>query len=103
MKKGYTYILASKENGTIYTGVTSDLMKRLWQHKNNIVQGFTSRYNVHNLVYYEEYGDIYDAIVREKQIKGWSRKKKLNLINRNNPKWLDLSKDWFMDSSEASE
>ncbi len=102
MKKGYTYILASKRNGTLYTGVTSDLTKRIWQHKNSVIDGFTAKYKVNILVYYEIYDEIINAIQREKQIKGWSRKKKLQLIEEKNPKWEDLSAEWFLDSSEQA-
>ena len=84
------YILASKRNGTLYTGVTSNLMKRVWEHKHNVVKGFTQRYNVHKLVYYEVCPSMGAAIIREKQIKGGSRKKKLALIESMNPLWADL-------------
>ncbi len=95
MKSAYTYILASKKHGTLYTGVTSDLYSRVWQHKNNAFKGFTSKYNVKTLVFYEEYGRIEDAIMREKQIKGWIRKKKIDLIESVNPNWDDLSQEWY--------
>ncbi|HYH74525.1 MAG TPA: GIY-YIG nuclease family protein [Candidatus Saccharimonadales bacterium] len=91
MKKGgYTYILASKRNGTLYTGVTSDLTERVWQHKEDAVKGFTSKYAVHLLVWYEEHETIEDAIEREKQLKRWHRAWKLSLIEESNPEWLDL-------------
>ena len=89
--KSYVYILFNKKNGTLYTGITSDLKKRLYQHKNKIYEGFTSKYDVTKLGYYEVYNDIKAAIEREKQIKGGSRKKKLLLIERLNPEWKDLS------------
>ena len=89
-KKGYTYILFSKRNGTLYVGVTSDLIKRIWEHKNKIIEGFTKKYNVDKLGYYEIFDDIENAIIREKQIKSWSRKKKLFLIESTNPEWNDL-------------
>ena len=89
--KSYIYILFNKKNGTLYTGITSDLKKRLYQHKNKIYEGFTSKYDVTKLGYYEVYNDIKAAIEREKQIKGGSRKKKLLLIERLNPEWKDLS------------
>ena len=89
--KSYVYILFNKKNGTLYTGITSDLKKRLYQHKNKIYEGFTSKYDVTKLGYYEVYNDIKVAIEREKQIKGGSRKKKLLLIERLNPEWKDLS------------
>ena len=89
-RKSYIYILFNKPNGTFYTGVTSDLAKRIWEHKNKITGGFTAKYNVDKLGYYEEFTDIKDAIAREKQIKGGSRKKKLDLIMNGNPNWIDL-------------
>ena len=89
-KKSYIYILFNAPAGILYTGVTSDLKKRVWEHKNKITGGFTAKYNVNKLGYYEEYNDIKDAITREKQIKGGSRKKKLELINSMNPEWNDL-------------
>ncbi|MBI5436849.1 MAG: GIY-YIG nuclease family protein [Nitrosomonadales bacterium] len=84
------YILASKRNGTLYVGVTSDLVSRIWQHKNNQVEGFTERYGVHLLVYYELLADMYAAITREKQIKKWNRAWKIRLIESFNPAWRDL-------------
>jgi putative endonuclease len=84
------YILASKQNGTLYIGVTGDLVKRAWQHKNNLVEGFTKKYGVHLLVYYEMHPDILSAITREKQLKKWNRAWKLELIEENNPEWNDL-------------
>jgi putative endonuclease len=90
MKSFYVYILASKKNGTIYIGITSDLIKRVYEHKNNLVEGFTEKYNVHTLVYYEECSDIYEAIKREKQLKKWNRKWKIDLIEKLNPEWEDL-------------
>jgi len=84
------YIMASKPNGTLYIGVTSDLVSRCWQHKNDLVAGFTKTYRVHRLVYYELHHIIADAIAREKQLKKWNRAWKLSLIERLNPKWQDL-------------
>ena len=89
-KKGYIYILFNKRNGTIYTGVTSDLIKRIYEHKNKFVKSFTSQYGVDKLGYYEIYENIELAIIREKQIKGGSRKNKLKLIESINPAWEDL-------------
>jgi putative endonuclease len=86
----YVYILASRKHGTLYIGVTSDLVKRVYQHKTKIVAGFTSRYNVHRLVWYECYDDPVNAIAREKELKKWRREWKINLIERTNPEWLDL-------------
>ena len=85
------YILASKRNGTLYTGVTSDLERRVHDHKNDVREGFTSRYGVHMLVWCEVYEDIQDAIAREKRIKKWRRKWKIALIEMHNPRWLDLA------------
>jgi putative endonuclease len=93
MKSGYVYILFNKPNGTLYTGVTSDLIKRIYQHKEHQTEGFSSRYKVDKLGYYEECGDIMAAIEREKQIKGGSRKKKIDLITHMNPDWRDLYGD----------
>lgn len=90
----YVYILAS-ESGTLYVGVTSDLEGRMQQHKSGEIKGFTQKYKVNRLLYYEEYDDIYDAIAREKEIKKWRREKKVNLIEQANPGRLDLSQDWF--------
>ncbi len=87
---GYVYILFNKQNGTLYVGVTSDLVKRIFQHKNKFADGFTKKYNIDKLGYYEIYDNIETAIEREKKLKGASRKKKLELIETNNPNWLDL-------------
>ncbi len=87
---GYTYILFNKRNGTLYIGVTSNLVKRVYEHKNKLADGFTKKYNIDKLAYYEVYDDIEEAIIREKKLKGASRKKKLELIEMNNPEWLDL-------------
>ena len=87
----YVYILASRRNGTLYTGVTSDLARRTFEHRNGLVAGFTKRYRVHLLVWYEELDDIHVAITREKQIKGWNRTWKLKLIEKENSGWNDLS------------
>ncbi len=84
------YILASKKDKVLYVGVTSNLQKRIYEHKNNIVKGFTKKYNVHNLVYYEVCPSMESAILREKQIKAGSRNKKIKLIEKENPSWNDL-------------
>ena len=89
-KKGYIYILFNKRNGTLYTGVTSDLPKRIYEHKNKLSEGFTKKYNVDKLGYYEVFDNIITAIEREKQIKAGSRKNKLKLIESINPEWKDL-------------
>ncbi len=86
----FVYVLASKRNGTLYIGVTDNLIRRVYEHKNNLVEGFTMRYGVHDLVYFEEHRDINQAILREKQMKKWKREWKLNLIEKQNPNWKDL-------------
>jgi putative endonuclease len=87
------YILASQKNGTLYIGVTSDLGKRCWEHKENLVEGFTKRYKIHYLVYFELHETMADVIQREKQIKKWRRAWKLSLIEEQNPEWRDLSNE----------
>ncbi len=87
---GYVYILASRRNGTLYIGVTSDLVRRVYDHKHGSVDGFSKKYKTHNLVYYEIHERIDDAILREKQMKAWKRQWKLRLIERQNPDWEDL-------------
>lgn len=84
------YIMTNKPQGTLYVGVTSDLVKRVYEHRNNLVDGFTKRYNLHHLVYYETTSDIYEAIVREKRLKKWNRAWKISLIEKFNPSWSDL-------------
>ena len=90
MKQYYIYILASRRNGTLYVGVTSDLLKRIYEHKQDIVDGFTKKYHVHTLVYYEVHNDIQVAIEREKQIKKWNRRWKMRLVEEMNSEWRDL-------------
>ncbi|HVO65760.1 MAG TPA: GIY-YIG nuclease family protein [Syntrophales bacterium] len=90
MKAFYVYILCSKRNGTLYTGVTSDLVKRVYEHKSNLIDGFSKKYNTHHLVWYELHETAEEAIIREKQIKKWNRRWKLRLIERDNPEWNDL-------------
>ena len=90
MKEYDVYIMASKRNGTLYTGVISDLVWRVWEHKSGEIKGFTSKYKVNQLVYYETHVDITQAIKREKNIQAWKRNWKLNLIEKNNPYWNDL-------------
>lgn len=87
------YILASKRNGTLYIGVTSDLVKRVWEHKNDLVEGFTRKYSVHTLVYFEMHHEMVEAIQREKQLKKWNRAWKIELIEKTNPLWRDLWQD----------
>ncbi|MCL2335050.1 MAG: GIY-YIG nuclease family protein [Endomicrobia bacterium] len=89
-RNAYVYILFNKRNGTLYTGVTSDLIKRVYEHKNKFVDGFTKRYKVDKLAYYEIFESIVNAISREKQLKGGSRRDKLELIEKMNPDWKDL-------------
>ena len=86
----FVYLLASKERGTLYVGVTSDLVKRIWEHKSGLIEGFTRRYRVHTLVWYEAHTTMVAAISREKAIKEWKRAWKIELIETSNPKWLDL-------------
>ena len=90
MGQYFVYMLASKRNGTLYIGVTNNLLKRVHQHKNDIEEGFTRKYNVHSLVYYEVFNRIQDAITREKQMKKWKRQWKMELIEKSNPNWEDL-------------
>ena len=89
----YVYILASKRNGALYTGVTNDLVKRVYEHKNDLADGFTKKYGIHQLVYFEQTGDVNSAIAREKQLKNWHRQWKLELIEEKNPEWKDLFSD----------
>jgi putative endonuclease len=89
----YVYIMASQRNGTLYIGVTNDLVERTTQHKNAEIPGFTKRYRVHRLVYYETFDDPADAILREKRLKKWNRQWKIRLIERTNPHWRDLYDD----------
>ena len=86
----YVYILASERNGTLYIGVTSDLVKRIWDHKSDFVEGFTKQHQVHTLVFYEMHGSMESAITREKQLKEWKRQWKIELIEKSNPYWNDL-------------
>lgn len=96
-KEYYVYIMTNKSR-TLYTGVTNNLERRVYEHKNKLVAGFTSKYNLQFLVYYETTTDINAAIAREKQIKGWLRSKKIALIDSMNPKWKDLSEEWYVTS-----
>ena len=90
----YVYILTNKNNRVMYIGVTNDLERRLYEHKQELVDGFTKRYHVHKLVYYEQSSDVRSAIQREKELKGWLRRKKNALVETMNPDWHDLSQDW---------
>ena len=89
-KSFYVYILSNERNGTLYVGVTSDLAKRVWEHKNEVADGFTKKYGLKNLVYFEVFDDAENAILREKKLKRWKREWKLELIEEDNPRWLDL-------------
>jgi putative endonuclease len=102
MKTYYVYIMTNKENGTIYVGVTNNLARRTYEHKNKITKGFTSKYSLDKLVYFEETSDVESAIAREKQIKAWRRHWKLELVNKSNPDWEDLSEELDLLDSESS-
>jgi putative endonuclease len=94
-KRFFVYIMTNgPKSGVLYTGITGDLVRRVWQHKNKSTPGFTSQYNLVQLVYYEQFIYPDAAIRREKEIKGWRRSKKIELINSTNPKWDDLARDW---------
>ncbi len=93
MKQPCVYVLASKRNGTLYLGVTSNLRQRVWQHKKDLADGFTKRYRVHTLVWYELHGTMQSAIAREKAMKEWKRAWKIELIEKSNPQWRDLAED----------
>ena len=90
----FVYILSNWNDSVLYIGVTGNLPRRLYEHRNHLVDGFSNKYNTEKLVYFEETNDVYSAITREKQLKGWSRKKKNDLITKYNPEWKDLSTGW---------
>jgi putative endonuclease len=90
----YVYILSNMKNGTLYIGVTNDLERRMVEHKNKLVEGFTSKYGLTKLIYFESFQYVNDAIIREKQLKNWNRQWKIDLIEDENVDWIDLSKDW---------
>jgi putative endonuclease len=92
----YVYMMTN-DSGTLYIGVTNDIARRVYEHKQKLVAGFTSKYNITQLVYFEQTNDVQTALAREKQIKGWLRKKKIALIESVNPKWMDLSAEWYKD------
>ena len=94
LKSYYVYILTNKTNNVLYIGVTNDLERRVYEHKNKLVEGFTAKYNLSKLVYFKETGSIESAILREKQLKRWHRDWKINLIKEKNPEFNDLSEDW---------
>ena len=102
MKNYFVYILASNSR-KLYVGVTNDLQRRVFEHKNRITGGFTSKYNINTLVYFEQTPDIEAAIRREKQLKGWSRSKKIALIEDRNPYWDDLSEKWFAENGDSAQ
>jgi len=101
-KTYYVYILTNKRNTVFYTGIISGLEERVYQHKHKLLKGFTSKYNINKLVYYEEYNDVYEAIHREKQLKKWRRQWKIDLIKKDNPGLKDLSADWYKDRDSGS-
>ena len=101
-KKYYIYIMTNR-SGTLYTGVTNDLVQRVYQHKKGMVEGFTKKYRINRLVYFEETKDISAAIEREKQIKRWRREKKVRLIEKMNPEWSDLSEEWYENNEDGEE
>lgn len=90
MEQYFVYILTNKYNNVLYVGITNNLIRRVYEHKNKLISGFTSKYNVNKLVYYESFQSVFDAIKREKEIKGWKSEKKVALINSFNPEWKDL-------------
>jgi len=102
MNSYYVYILANQPNGTLYVGVTNNLERRIFEHKKSLVKGFTSKYKIHTLVYYEQTEDIHAALQREKQLKKWNRRWKIELIEKDNPQWKDLSLSWFNHGSPLS-
>ena len=102
MKTYYVYILASQKRGTIYTGITNDITRRIYEHKNGLIPGFTKQYKVTKLVYVESTNDVQSAIKREKQLKQWRREWKIALIEESNPEWRDLFEGYSMMDSESS-
>jgi len=98
----WIYIVTNKRNGTIYVGVTNSLERRIWQHKSKEIEGFTKRHGLDRLVHFEQFRDVNRAIAREKEVKGWLRKRKLALIETKNPEWADLSDGWFGGSQDSS-
>ncbi len=89
------YILSNKKNGTLYIGMTNNLDRRIFEHKNKLIEGFSKKYDLNILVYFEVYQYVNDAILREKRLKNWNRQWKINLIEEDNPKWNDLALDWY--------
>ncbi len=101
-KQYYVYVLTNKSNKVLYIGITNDLVRRMFEHKNKLVNGFTKKYNLMKLVYYEATGDVESAIRREKQIKNWHRDWKINLVNQFNPEWRDFSEEFLRDAETSS-
>lgn len=101
----YVYILSNKKNGTLYIGMTNNLERRVFEHKNKLVEGFTKKYDLTKLMYYEIFQHVDEAIKREKRLKKWKRQWKINLIEEKNPNWIDLASDWAtnMDSATSAE
>jgi putative endonuclease len=97
----YAYILAS-DSGTFYIGFTGFLEQRVFQHKEKLIEGFTKKYGIHRLLHFESFDDVHRAMARETQLKGWTRAKKIALIEKTNPRWKDLSADWYRDINECS-
>lgn len=95
MAKTYYVFILTNHSKTLYTGMTNDIKRRIFEHKNKLVKGFTSKYKISKLAYFESSSDVNSAIIREKQIKGWLRKKKIELIEKQNPGWKDLSQEWY--------
>ena len=93
----YVYMMTNKSDQVLYIGVTNNLQRRVFEHRNQLVEGFTQMYNVHKLVWFEQTSDVRSAIAREKQLKGWTRKKKDWLVEQMNPTWIDLSDDWYVE------
>ncbi len=102
MRRYYVYIMTNKVNTVLYIGVTSNLQWRVFEHRHKLTKGFTARYNVNKLVYYEGYEYVWDAISREKQLKNWRRQWKIDLINTSNPRLNDLAREWYEGDPESS-
>lgn len=98
MKSYYIYIITNRYNDVLYTGITNNLERRIYEHKHKLIDGFSKKYNLNKLVYFEEFHDVNDALSSEKRIKGWLRKKKIDLIESQNPRWNDLSRDSSLSS-----
>ena len=97
MSRTYYVYIVTNRSGTLYTGITNDLERRVDEHKKKLIPGFTKKYNIDRLIYYEETDRVEESIAREKQIKGWVRRKKIDLIEELNSEWIDLSEDWYKD------